>query len=96
MKHKDDNIYYENPTTGSIASENEWEDAFRLSNPCKWYNCDNPWGSNCGPGIPAMDLDYEHRTKCEHPNHFCAKASGFKEVRHYGRDEDGSLLWEEV
>ena len=95
VKHKDDNIYYES-VPGCIYSEKEWKKLFDDSHPCKWYNCDNPWGSNCGPGIPAMDLDYEHRTKCEHPNHFCPKASGLKEVRHYGLDEDGSLMWEEV
>ena len=42
------------------------------------------WYNDCEEGI------------CEHPNHFCPKPSGLKEVRHYALDEEGSLMWEEV
>lgn len=80
MKTKDDNIYYENEAKDMIYSENEWNKQFNDWSACMWYKCDNE----------------DDKIFCEHPNYFCPKASNFKEVRHYGLDEDGSLMWEEV
>ena len=81
MKIKDDNIYYEDKEKHLIYSETEWKKLFKkMADPCKWYNCDNE----------------DDKKFCEHPDYFCPKESGLVEVYHYGLDEDGSLLWEEV